>query len=319
MIPILIGVSLLLALLLEFTPGDPARIILGNNATDENVALLHEEMGLDRPLLVRFGEFLWNALHGDLGTSYFTDQSVAEEIMDRFPYTLLLVCISMVVALATGIPIGVYAANHQYTWKDNTSIFFSLFCVSMPNFWFALILVQIFAKNLGWLPSSGIDSWKSWILPAVSVAIGYSATIARQARSSMLEQIRQDYITTARAKGQSERKVTYRHALKNALIPIIVVAGNVFGMSLGGAVVAEQIFGIPGLGTYTLDALTSRNYPAVQGSVLFFAILYSIVILIVDLIFAYVDPRIRSQLSRGKRVKVSSENEEEPEEGGETA
>ena len=305
MIPIILGVSLILAILLEFTPGDPARIILGNNATDENVAELRAEMGLDRPLLVRFGEFIWKAIQGDLGTSYFTKNSVADEIMARFPYTLLLVCISMVIALATGIPIGVYAATHQYTWKDNTAIFFSLFCVSMPNFWFALILVQIFATKLGWLPPLGIDSWTSWIMPAVSVAIGYSATIARQTRSSMLEQIRQDYVITARAKGQSERKVIYSHALKNALIPIVVVIGNVFGMSLGGAVVAEQIFSIPGLGTYTLNALTSRDYPAVQGSVLFFAILYSLVILIVDLVFAFVDPRIRSQYSRSKKKKVS--------------
>lgn len=313
MIPILIGVSLLITLLLELTPGNPARLMLGNYATDEAVAELETELGLDQPVMVRYIRFLTNAVRGDLGTSFFTGQSVMSEIMARFPYTLILVCISMVLALVTGIPIGVYAATHQYTWKDNTSIFLSLFCVSMPNFWFALILVQIFAKKLGWLPPIGVDSWKSWIMPAISVAIGYSATIARQTRSSMLEQIRQDYVITARAKGQTEHKVIYRHALKNALIPIIVVCGSVFGMSLGGAVVAEVIFGIPGLGNYTLSALTARDYPAVQGSVLFFAILYSLVILIVDLIFAFVDPRIRSQYSRGKRKKASEEKQNEKE------
>ena len=208
----------------------------------------------------------------------------------------------MALAIITGIPTGVYAATHQYTWKDNVSIVLSLFCVSMPNFWFALILVQIFATKLGWVPPLGIDTWKWWILPAIAVSIGYSATIARQTRSSMLEEIRQDYVVTARAKGQSEGKVIYKHALKNALIPVIVIIGSVFGASLGGAVIAETVFAIPGLGNYTLSALTSRDYPAVQGSVLFIAVLYSVIMLIVDLVFAFVDPRIKSQYS-SKRKK----------------
>ena len=219
MIPIVIGVTFIVMLLLELTPGDPARQLLGNFATEEEVAALREAMGLNRPLLVRFIDYMVGVVHGDLGTSYFTKQSVWFDIMERFPYTLRLVSISMVLAIVTGIPIGVYAATHQYTWKDTTSIVLSLFCVSMPNFWFALILVLVFATKLGWVPPLGIDSWKSWILPAVSVSIGYSATLARQTRSSMLEQIRQDYVVTARAKGQTEGKVIYKHALKNALIP----------------------------------------------------------------------------------------------------
>ncbi len=320
MIPVVIGVSLLIMLMLELTPGDPARLMLGNYATDEAVEALRVEWGLNDPLIVRFGKYILNALHGDLGVSYHTKQPVFKEIMDRFPFTLILVCISMVIAIVTGIPIGVYAASHQYTWKDNAAIVGSLFCVSMPNFWFALILVQIFATKLGWLPSLFDKSWMGWIMPAIAVAIGYSATIARQARSSMLEQIRQDYVTTARAKGQTERKVIYEHALTNALIPVIVVCGAVFGMSLGGAVVAETIFSIPGLGNYTLSALTARDYPAVQGSVLFFALLYSLVILIVDLIFAFVDPRIRSQYNRKKsRNKTENEKESGPAAEEETA
>lgn len=303
MIPILIGVTLIVTILLELTPGDPARQLLGNFATEEEIQQLREELGLNKPLIVRYLKYMLGALKGDFGTSYFTRESVTFEITRRFPYTLLLVVISMILAILTGIPTGVYAATHQYTWKDNMSIVLSLFCVSMPSFWFALILVQIFSTKLGWLPSLGIDSWKSWIMPAISGAIGYSATLARQTRSSMLEQIRQDYVVTARAKGQTERKVIYKHALKNALIPIIVIVGSVFGASLGGAVISETIYAIPGLGNYTLSALTSRDYPVVQGSVLFFAILYSLIILLIDLVFAFVDPRIKSQYSRAKKKK----------------
>lgn len=306
MIPIILAVSLLVVLLLDLTPGDPARQLLGNFATEEEIAELREEMGLNDPLLVRYFRFLGGVLKGDLGTSYFTKKPVFGDILQRFPYTVLLVVISMILAMIIGIPIGVYAATHQYTWKDNMSIVLSLFCVSMPNFWFALILVQIFATKLRLVPSLGIETWKGWILPAVSCCIGYAATLARQTRSSMLEEIRQDYVVTARAKGQTERKVIYKHALKNALIPIIVIIGGVFGASLGGAVIAENIFSIPGLGNYTLSALTSRDYPAVQGSVLFLAVLYSIIMLLVDVVFALVDPRIKSQYSRNKKKKKAS-------------
>lgn len=312
LIPILLGVSFIVMVLLELAPGDPARQLLGNFATEEEVAALRETMGLNRPLLVRYFEFIKGVLHGDLGTSYFTKEAVWMEITRRFPYTLRLVCISMSLAVIIGIPIGVYAATHQYTWKDHTAIVASLFCVSMPNFWFALILVQIFAVKLMWVKPTGIGDWKQWILPAVSVMIGYAATLARQTRSSMLEQIRQDYVTTARAKGQTEGKVIYKHALKNALIPVIVILGALFGSSLGGAVIAEQIFGIPGLGSYTLSALTSRDYPVVQGSVLFFAAMFSFIMLLVDVIFAFVDPRIRSQFTRKKtHHKTTSETQAE--------
>ena len=301
MIPVILGVTLIVMVLLELTPGDPARQLLGNFATEEEIAVAREEMGLNRPLLVRYVDYINGVLHGNIGISYFTKGNVWDDIMVRFPYTLLVVTISMVLAIATGIPIGVYAATHQYSWKDNTSIVLSLFCVSMPNFWFALILVNIFATKLGWVPPFGIESWKSWILPAVSLSIGYSATLARQTRSSMLEQIRQDYVTTARAKGQSEHKVIYKHALKNAMIPIITIVGSVFGVSLGGAVIAETIFSIPGLGSYTISALISRDYTIVQGSVLYFAVMYSVILLLIDLVYTMVDPRIRSQFTSNKK------------------
>ena len=306
LIPIVLGVTLIVMVLLEFTPGDPARQLLGNFATEEEIVAMREQMGLNRPVLVRYFEYLKGILRGDIGRSYFTKGSVWRDIITKFPYTLRLVSVSMILAMFIGIPIGVYAATHQYTWKDNTSIVLSLFCVSMPSFWFALILVRFFALRLGWVPTQGIETWKGWILPNVSMAIGYSATLARQTRSSMLEQIRQDYVTTARAKGQTERKVIYKHALKNALIPIIVIVGSMFGASLGGSVIAENIFSIPGLGNYTISALTSRDYPVVQGSVLYFTVLYSIILMLVDLVFAMVDPRIKSQFSSSKKKKKSS-------------
>ena len=305
-IPTVLGVMLIVMLLLEFTPGDPARQLLGNFATEEEIAAMREEMGLNKNVLVRYGEYILGVFRGDIGRSYFTKGAVWNEVISKFPYTLLLVSISMILAILIGIPIGVYAATHQYSWKDNTSIVLSLFCVSMPSFWFALILVRIFALKLGWVPPLGIESWKGWLLPTISMALGYSATLARQTRSSMLEQIRQDSVTTARAKGQTERKVIYKHALKNALIPVIVIVGSMFGASLGGSVISENIFAIPGLGNYTISALTSRDYPVVQGSVLFFTVMFSFILVLVDLVFALVDPRIKSQFSSKARSKKPS-------------
>jgi peptide/nickel transport system permease protein len=296
-IPTVLGVTLIVMLLLEFTPGDPARQLLGNFATEEEIAAMREEMGLNKNIFVRYGEYILGIFRGDIGRSYFTKGAVWDEVISKFPYTLLLVSVSMILAILIGIPVGVYAATHQYSWKDHTSIVLSLFCVSMPSFWFALILVRLFALKLGWVPPLGIQTWKGWILPTCSMALGYAATLARQTRSSMLEQIRQDYVTTARAKGQTERKVIYKHALKNALIPVIVIVGSMFGASLGGSVIAENIFAIPGLGNYTISALTSRDYPVVQGSVLFFTVMFSFILVLVDLVFALVDPRIKSQFS----------------------
>ncbi len=305
-IPTVLGVTLIVMLLLEFTPGDPARQLLGNFATEEDIAIAREEMGLNKNVLVRYVEYIAGVFKGDIGQSYFTKGAVWDEVISKFPYTLRLVSVSMILSIFIGIPIGVYAATHQYSWKDHLSIVLSLFFVSMPSFWFALILVRIFALKLGWVPPLGIENWKGWILPTVSMALGYSATLARQTRSSMLEQIRQDYVTTARAKGQTERKVIYKHALKNALIPVIVIVGSMFGASLGGSVIAENVFAIPGLGNYTISALTSRDYPVVQGSVLFFTIMFSFILVLVDIVFALVDPRIKSQFSGQSRRKKQS-------------
>jgi peptide/nickel transport system permease protein len=301
MIPILLGISLIVLVLIDITPGDPARIIAGSTATEEEYEQIREDLGLNDPLIVRYTRFIANSLRGNLGKSFITKRAVWPDMMDRFPYTLLLAVLSTVLSIIIGIPLGVYAATNQYSWKDNLAIIASLFCVSMPAFWFALLLIQLFAVKHRILPMAGIEQWQGWILPVVSLALGYASVIARQMRSNMLEVIRQDYIITARAKGLSEHKVLYRHALKNALIPVIMTVGSMFGMSLGGALISEVIFSIPGLGNYTLTGLVNRDYPVIQGSVLFLSALFSIVILLIDIVFAFIDPRIRSQYVRAKR------------------
>lgn len=306
MIPIILGISLIVLILIDLTPGDPARQVMGFSATEEELEEFREVNGLNDPFVIRYFTFIGNALKGDLGTSYTNHRTVWSEIGARFPYTLLLAVLSMLLSLVVGIPLGIYAAVHQYSWKDNAAIFISLFCVSMPSFWFSLILVQIFAVKLNVLPATGIETWKGWVLPVISLALGYTATIARQTRSDMLEVIRQDYITTARAKGQTEKKVLFRHALKNALIPVITITGTMFGSSLSGSLIAEVIFSIPGVGQYTLTALQNRDYPVIQGSVLFLSVVFSLVILLIDIIFAFVDPRIRSQYSRKKKKANSA-------------
>ena len=303
LIPVLLGISLVVLILIDITPGDPARMMLGAQATQQQVNDLREQLGLNDPLPVRYARFLWNVAHGDFGNSLMTKRSIIDEILLRFPYTLMLVSLSIVLSVLLGIPIGIYASTHQNTWKDNTSMFLALFCVSMPSFWFALLMIRLFGVQLRWLPISGVATWKGWILPCIAMALGLTALIARQMRSDLLEVIRQDYITTARAKGLSERTVIYRHGLKNAMIPVIMVIGGVFGTSLGGSLIAEVIYSIPGLGSYIMTGLNNRDYPVIQGGILIISTMFAIVILIVDIVFALVDPRIRSQYARKRREK----------------
>lgn len=301
LIPTMLGITLVVLIFITITPGDPVRLMSGDLLSEEEMEQIRVDMGLRDPFLVRYFHYIGDVLHGDFGVSYRTHRPVISEMLQRFPYTLLLVSVSMVLSLGIGIPLGIYAATHQYTWKDNTAIVGSLFCVSMPNFWFALMLIQLFAVKLRWVPSAGVDHWTGWILPSITMALSHTATIARQTRSNMLEVIRQDYITTARAKGQSEAKIKYRHALKNAVIPVIMIVGQTFGRALGGSMIFEVIFSIPGLGAYTISALQNRDYPVIQSSVLILSTLFALVLLLVDVVFALVDPRIRSQYSRKRR------------------
>lgn len=299
MIPVILGVSLLIMVILEVCPGDPATIMLGVEATPEDIAALNKELGLDAPLLVRYFKFLWNAITKfDLGISYASRTPIRDAIMTRIPYTIRISMISILISVCIGIPAGVIAATHQNTVMDNLTMFCSLFFVSMPNFWFALMMISIFALNLGILPSMGVESISGWVLPCITVSLGAIASIARQTRSSMLEVIRQDYVTTARSKGQVERKVVYGHALQNALLPIITVVMSRFAHALGGSMVVENIFSIPGMGNYMVSAINSRDYAVIQAGVFIISIWFGLCMLLMDIVYALVDPRIRAQAQK---------------------
>lgn len=297
MIPVMLGVTLLVFLMLEITPGDPARQILGEQATEEMVQQLRDDMGLNDNFFVRYARYVWNVCHGDFGTSYTTGRPVFDEIIERFPTSLKLAALATILSGLLGIPLGIFSAIKQYSWVDSILVGVALIGVSMPGFWLGLMLILLFSVTLGWLPPSGFEGPLYWILPSITIGYISAATIFRMTRSSMLEVIRQDYIRTARAKGQRESKVITKHALKNAIIPIITVMGLRFGGSLGGSVITEQMFSIPGLGQLMINAINNRNYPVVQGGVLLIALSYSLINLLVDILYAYADPRIKSQYS----------------------
>lgn len=302
MVPVLLGVILVVFIMNHISPGNPARILAGENASEEAVAALTEELGLDDPLYIQFFNYVKGIVTKfDLGTSYQTRRPVIDELMDRFPTTAKLALLSICISAVVGISLGIISAVKQNTIIDHLSTGFALLGVSMPAFWAGMMLILVFAIYLKWLPVSGIDGWKNWIMPAFTSSMVGMATITRMTRSSMLDVICQDYIVTARAKGLSEQVIVVKHALKNALIPIITVLGIQLGTMLGGAVLTESVFSIPGLGKFMVDSIKNRDYPVVQGGVLLLAIVFSLVNLIVDIIYAYVDPRIKSQYDRGKK------------------
>lgn len=296
LIPILIGVTFIIFTLMYVTPGDPARIILGAAAPQEEVDKLRHELGLNDPFIVQYLRYLKNAVfHFDIGKSFITRRPVIQEIMERFPTTIQLSLLGIIIAVLIGIPVGIISATRQYSIFDNVSMVLALIGVSIPAFWLAILLILIFSVGLRWFPASGWGSLKQMILPALTIGTGTVALIARMTRSSMLEVIRADYITTAKAKGQNRRKIVLNHALPNALIPIITVIGLEFGNLLGGAVLTESIFSISGIGRLMVDSIKTRDLPVIEGSVLFVAVIYSIINIFVDVLYAYVDPRIRSQ------------------------
>ena len=295
LIPVLLGVSLLVFAIMSLTPGDPAQLILGENAPKEAVLKLREEMGLNDPFFMQYFRFVKNAIMGDFGRSYTTGREVFGEIFARFPNTLILAVIGIIISVCIGIPIGIISATRQYSFLDSFSMVIALLGVSMPVFWLGLMLILTFSVKLGWLPSGGFDGLKSIILPAVTLGVGSAAIITRMTRSSMPEVIRQDYIRTARAKGVAEKVVINKHALKNALIPIITVVGLQFGHLLGGAVLTESVYSWPGVGRLMVDAIRQKDTPTVLAAVVFLAAAFSVVNLLVDILYAYVDPRIKSQ------------------------
>ncbi len=306
MIPIVLGVAILVFTLMTFCPGNPAEIILGSTATEAELAAKTEELGLNDPYLVRLGRYLSDVfIHGDLGASWSTNVDIMQSIIERLPRTLMLTIVTLLIAFGLGIPLGIMAATHQNRWQDSASMLVALVGVAIPNFWLALLLIIFFSVNLGWLPAMGIDDGiLSYILPAVSGCMTSFATCARQTRSSMLEVIRADYITTARSKGVPERDVILKHALKNGLIPIITMFGTTFGTLLGGMMIIETVFSIPGMGTYIIGAVNNRDYPIVQGGTIILAITFSLCMLAVDLLYAAVDPRIKAQYASVKKPKA---------------
>ncbi len=289
----LLGVSLIVFVMVRMLPGDPARVIAGLFASEQDVQRIHEELGLDRPLYVQYGIFLSRLARGDLGRSARTSEPVATELRPRLAATLELAVVSAVLATAVGIPAGVLAARLPYSMLDYLLSCATLFGVSMPVYWLGLMLIVVFAVELGWLPAAGADSVGAIVLPALTLAAFSVALIARMTRASMLEVLGQDYVRTARAKGASERRVVSRHALRNALIPIVTVVGLQFGALLGGAVLTESVFGWPGMGLLLVDSIFARDYATVQGIVLVFSFMLIVTNLVVDLLYAVIDPRIR--------------------------
>ncbi len=297
LIPVLLGVAFCVFTLLYITPGDPARMVLGDLATDEAIKEFRDREGLNDPFLIQFWNYISKAVFkGDIGRSYSTKRPVMTEIMTAFPYTLKLSAFAMIIAIIIGIPCGIISAIKQYSWFDTFTMIFAMIGLSMPVFWLGLLLILLFAVNLRWLPSSGFSTFKAMILPSVALAAQSVSMVTRMTRSSMLEVIRADYIRTARAKGQKESIVIGVHALRNALIPVVTLCGLQFGQLLSGAILTESIFAVPGVGRLMVNAIMSRDYPMVQGGVLFIAITFSVVNLLVDLLYAYIDPRIKADL-----------------------
>lgn len=304
MIPIILAVAIVVFTLMTFCPGDPAEIILGSEATDEALEAKRVELGLRDPYFVRLARYLSDTfIHFELGTAWKTGIPIADSIKERLPRTMLLSGITLFLSFGIGVPLGVIAAVNQNRWQDSLCMILALIGVSMPNFWLALLLVILFAVKLKWLPALGIGGVKYYILPAISSSSMHIASSARQSRSSMLDVIRSDYITTARAKGVPENQVITKHALKNALIPIITMMGTQFGKMLGGAMIIETIFSIPGMGTLIITAVNNRDYPVVQTGSIFLAIVFSFSMLLVDMLYALVDPRIKAQYQRKGKMK----------------
>lgn len=304
MIPVLLGVLFLVFTLNEISPGDPAEMIAGDAASEEVVEQIREDLGLNEPFLVRFANYVKNlVLHGDLGTSYKTKQPVLDEVMARLPTTITLALTSAGFAVLLSIPIGVISAIKQNTWMDNILMVLALIGVAMPAFWQGLMTIILFSVNLGWLPSYGFTTPAHWIMPVLTIGTGAMGSLTRITRSSMLEVIRQDYIRTARAKGQAERKVIIGHALRNSMIPIITAISIQLGSMLGGAIVTETVFAIPGIGMLMIQSIKARDYPTIQGAVVVIAIMFSIVNLVVDVIYTFADPRLKTIYQRKNRVR----------------
>ena len=298
LIPVLLGVAFIIFAIMNVAEGDPVYQVAGPDATEEELDALREEMGLNGSLLERYFRYIGNLLKGDLGTSYVSQMNVMKLYLQRLPNTLRLASLAMIVAVLMSVPLGIVAAVNQNSWKDTIAMILALLGLSMPNFWLGLLLMLLFSLKLGWFPSGGSEGVFSVVLPAVTVGVGLAALLTRTTRSSMLDVLRQDYLRTARAKGVPEKKVIMSHALRNALIPIITIFGVQFSNVLGGSVLAETVFAWPGVGRLVVDAIDQRDIPTVTGALIMTTMLVTVVNLLVDVVYAYVDPRIKAQYTK---------------------
>lgn len=301
MIVVLAIVATVVFVIVRVTPGDPAAVMLGSDATPEDVAQLRHQMGLDAPLVVQYGQFMVGLLHGDLGQSIFLGQSVGEALASRAEPTFFLTLFSILIATAIALPVGVLSAVKRGTVFDQVVVTLTMVAASVPSFWLGLILIQVFAVGLGWFPASGyggpdsgfLERLHHLVLPAVALGVVNSALITRFTRAAMLDVLGDDYVRTARAKGASEARVVLKHALKNALVPIITVIGLSVAMLVAGAIVTETVFGLPGVGNLVVSAVLRRDYPVIQGTLLVVAAIYVLINFAVDMLYIVVDPRVR--------------------------
>ena len=301
LIPVIIGVSFLIFFIMDLAPGTIIDMIAPDDATTEQIKQLEHEYGYDRSVAYRYVRYMTHLLQGDMGVSYLTNKPVFDSYMERLPYTAKLGLCAFILSLVMSIPLGITAAVHAGSVRDNVSMVLALMGLSMPNFWLGLLLIIAFALKLHWFPSFGAEEgWKSLVLPAITIGTGQMASMTRTTRSSMLDVIRSDYLRTARAKGVSEKVVIQKHALRNALIPIITIAGNQLGGMFGGAVLTETVFAYPGIGRMKIDAVNQRDTNMVTGAILLTTCGISFLLLCVDLTYAMVDPRLKSMYAKKK-------------------
>lgn len=293
LIPVVLGITFIIFVVLNLAPGDPAAMILGQDATAEALAAKRAELGLDQPIIIQYIRYIAGVLQGDFGTSWLSGYEVLPEFLHRIPYTILLGSLSMFVAVIIGIPLGIVAAIRQYHFVDYASLALALVLFSLPSFWFAMMGQILFCLTLGWLPASGVGSLTHFILPSITLGANILASQLRMTRTSMLDVIKQDYIRTARAKGADERRVVIHHVLRNGMLPVITQVGISFASCMGGSVVTETVFSIPGIGSLLINAVKGRDIPVVMGTLIFIAIFVGVINLIVDIIYAFIDPRVK--------------------------
>lgn len=292
-IPTLIIVTTFVFFFVRLIPGDPARLVAGPQATLEDVEVVREELGLNKPILTQYADYVTGLFHGDLGMSLRTKRPVATEVSLRYMNTVKLTVFSLVWSAIVGVLIGVWSGKHRSRWQDYTGMTLAISGISMPSFWIGFLLIMVFSVNLKWFPTTGADSWKSFILPAIALGTSIAAIIARFTRSSIIEVMKEDYIRTARAKGLREKSVIWKHAFRNAMISVVTVVGLQFGFLLGGSVVTESVFAFPGLGSLLVESVNYRDYNAIQSLILIFSLHFILINLVVDILYALLNPEIK--------------------------